>query len=247
VSAATPGRPVGVRVEDIDGKPIVAPGFPWNLVRESRVGIDVARLFLRFPELAAQPRGNGDPVLVLPGYGGGDGSTWLLRAYLRWLGHDAVGWGLGFNRGDVPRLVRLIIPRVIALGRARGTPVSLVGWSLGGVIAREASRERPEAVRQVITLGTPVVGGPKYTAVGDSYRKRGFDLDDLEARTLAREAVPLTRPVTAVFSRGDGVVAWRACIDRHNSVVEHIEVSGTHVGLGYNPDVYRIVAGKLAC
>src|SRR5262245_39277097 len=67
VSAATrpPGRPIGVRVEDVDGGAIIAPAFPWNLVRESRVGLDVARLFLRFPELATQPRGSGDPVLVL--------------------------------------------------------------------------------------------------------------------------------------------------------------------------------------
>jgi pimeloyl-ACP methyl ester carboxylesterase len=146
----------------------------------------------------------------------------------------------------VPALVPLVIARVLAFVQERGMPVSLVGWSLGGVIAREAMRERPDVVTRVVTLGTPVVGGPKYTSVGAVYRRRGYDLEDIETRARAREAVPLTRPVTAIFSRGDGIVAWRACIDRHNAVVEHVEVTGTHIGLAMNPDVWRIVAQRLA-
>jgi pimeloyl-ACP methyl ester carboxylesterase len=192
-----------------------------------------------------QPRGTGDPVLVVPGFGTGDASTAPLRGYLRWLGHDVRGWGLGVNGGDVALLVRLLIERIVAVASERQLPVALIGWSLGGVLAREAMRERPEIVARVITLGTPVVGGPKYTTVAEIYRRRGYDLDAIEAAARARDAVPLRRPVTALFSRGDGVVAWQACVDRSNEVVEHVEVDGTHVGLGMNPDVYRIVAHRL--
>ena len=225
--------------------PIVPPGFPWSLLSEARVALEVPRLLLRAPGLAMQPRGTGDPVLVVPGFGTGDASTAPLRGYLRWLGHDVRGWGLGVNGGDVALLVRLLIERIVAVASERQLPVALIGWSLGGVLVREAMRERPDIVARVITLGTPVVGGPKYTTVAEVYRRRGYDLDAIEAAARARDAVPLRRPVTALFSRGDGVVAWQACVDRSNEVVEHVEVDGTHVGLGMNPDVYRIVAHRL--
>jgi pimeloyl-ACP methyl ester carboxylesterase len=226
-------------------EPNVPPGFPWNLLREARVAFEVPRLLLRAASLAMQPQGSGNPVLVVPGFGTGDASTAPLRGYLRWLGHDVRGWGLGVNGGDVTLLVRLLLDRITVFARERQCPVALIGWSLGGLLAREAMRERPEIVARVITLGTPVVGGPKYTTVGEVYRRRGYDLDAIEAAARARDAVPLRRPVTAVFSRSDGVVAWQACIDRFNEVVEHVEVGGTHVGLGMNPDVYGIVAHRL--
>jgi len=114
------------------------------------------------------------------------------------------------------------------------------------VLARETARERPELVERVITFGTPVVGGPKYTAVADAYRRQGHDLDAIEVAAAARDRVPLRVPVTAIYSRADGIVAWEACIDPTNRDVEHIEVGGAHVGLGFNPDVYRIVAERLA-
>ena len=85
----------------------------------------------------------------------------------------------------------------------------LVGWSLGGFIAREYAREHPQHVRQVITLGSPVIGGPRYTATARWYASQGFDLDELEQAVAARYANPLTVPITAIYSRRDGVVAWR--------------------------------------
>jgi hypothetical protein len=98
----------------------------------------------------------------------------------------------------------------------------------------------------VITLGSPVVGGPKYTAVAGAYRRQGIDLDAIEAEVAARNRQPLETPVTAVYSRSDGVVAWQACIDRHARNVEHVEVETTHLGLGFSPDVFRIIAERLA-
>ena len=158
--------------------------------------------------------------MVLPGFATGDGATSLLRAYLSFLGHDVHPWGLGRNDGDVPRLLALLVARVTALRHSTGRPVRLVGWSLGGYLAREISRDVPADVNRVVTLGSPVVGGPKYTLAARAYRRRGVDIDAIEAAVDAREAVPLTRPVSAIYSRKDGVVAWQACVDGRNGCVE---------------------------
>jgi pimeloyl-ACP methyl ester carboxylesterase len=183
---------------------------------------------------------------VLPGFATDDFATALLRGYLSFLGHDARPWGLGRNDGDVRRLLPLLVSRVSALHRSTGRAVRLVGWSLGGYLAREISRDVPADVDRVVTLGSPVVGGPKYTLAARAYRRRGVDMEAIEAAVEAREAVPLTRPVSAIYSRRDGVVAWQACVDRRNRCVEHIEVSSTHLGLAFSPEVYLLVATRLA-
>lgn len=184
--------------------------------------------------------------MVLPGFATGDRATSILRAYLSFLGHDVHPWGLGRNDGDVPRLLALLVSRVAGLRRSAGRPVRLVGWSLGGYLAREVSRDIPSDVDRVVTLGAPVVGGPKYTLAARAYRRRGADMDAIEAAVDAREAVPLTRPVSAIYSRKDGVVAWQACVDERNDCVDHVEVSSTHVGLAFSPDVYLLVATRLS-
>jgi esterase/lipase len=219
--------------------PIGLLGQAWGL-------LELPRLLVQFPKLARQPRGRGERVLVLPGYGAGDASTAPLRAYVRFLGYRPRGWGLGRNDGEVPDLLPRVVERLEAVSREEGRSVGIIGWSLGGYLAREAARERPQAVRQVITLGSPVVGGPKYTAVAGAYRLRGIDLDAIEAAVAERNRLPLDTPVTAVYSRSDGVVAWQACIDRHAQKVEHVEVETTHLGLGLSPEVFQIIAERLA-
>lgn len=225
--------------------PDLRPPGRLGLLREAATPLALARLLAAAPDLARQPRGGGEPVLVLPGFGTSDASTALLRAYLGRLGYRAFGWGLGTNRGDVADLVPQVIHRTEVLARATSTRVRLVGWSLGGTLARETARERPEVVERVVTMGTPVVGGPKYTAVARVYAAQGFDLDAIEHVVAERNRVPLRVPVTALYSRNDGVVAWTACIDHHNDV-EHVEVRSTHLGLGVDPDVYRVLADRLA-
>ncbi len=219
---------------------------PNRLVGEALGLLELPRLLTRFPELSRQPRGSGQRVLVLPGFGAGDGSTSVLRTYMRWLGYRPRGWGLGRNGGEVPELLPRVVERLESLAREEGGPIGLIGWSLGGYLAREAARECPQAASRVITLGSPVVGGPKYTAVAAAYRRRGVDLDAIEAAVAERNRQTLETPVTAIYSRRDGVVAWKACIDRHTPDVEHVEVETTHLGLGFSPDVYRIVAERLA-
>jgi pimeloyl-ACP methyl ester carboxylesterase len=185
--------------------------------------------------------------MVVPGFATDDGWTTNLRQFLSSIGYHTVGWGLGRNRGNVPKLVPRLVDQVARLSRDRRAPVSLIGWSLGGYLAREAARERGDLVDRVITLGAPVVGGPKYTASAPMYRRKGYDLDDIEAMVLEREKRPIETPIHAVYSRSDAVVAWRAAIDAFaNPWVEHHEVSTSHLGMISSPRVYRLVADLLA-
>ena len=138
---------------------------------------EVPRLLLRLPRLRRRPRAEGAPVLAIPGFGASDASLWALRRYLRSLGYRVRGWGLGRNNGNVPELIPKVVERAARLALDARAPVRLVGWSLGGNLAREAARERPEAVERIVTLGTPVVGGPKYTLAAGYFRQQGFDLD----------------------------------------------------------------------
>jgi len=217
-----------------------------GLVREIRGLLELPRLLLRFPGLARQPRGRGEPVLVLPGYSASNASTVVLQAYLRLLGYQVRGLGRGAPSKEVPELLVRVLKRLIHFARKAGQEVRIIGWSLGGYLAREAARERPDLVRQVITLGTPVVGGPKYTVFVHGLRDRGVDVDAMEAQVEVRNRRSLTTPVTAIYSRADAVVTWEACIDRQGLNVEHIEVNTTHLGLGFSPEVYRIIARRLA-
>jgi len=209
--------------------------------------LELPRLGWQLPNLLREPRGDGAPVYVLPGFGADDRSTWPLRRYLQLLSHDVRGWSLGTNRAQVPQAIEEIGVRVEeAAGRA-GRPVAIVGWSLGGYIAREVARDRPGVVRRVVTFGSPVIGGPKYTTVAALASRQGWDLDEIEALVEERKQVPLRVPVTAVYSRRDGVVAWQACIDPEDGApIEHREVASTHLGLGFSAEVYRLVARALA-
>jgi len=222
------------------------PAFS-GVFREARGLMELPRLLLRLPRLACQSRGAGAPVLILPGYGTGDGSTTILKGYLRLLGYRARGWGLGRNKGELVDLLPRVLKRVASFSRRSEQKVALIGWSFGGYLARELARERPELIRQVITLGTPVVGGPKYTSVAAIYRSRGMDLDAIAAEVERRNlSSSLQVPVTAIYSRADAIVAWQACIDRQTPDVEHVEVSTTHLGLGFSPEVFQIIAQRLA-
>ncbi len=240
----TDGRRTPDRHFDFDTIPEVDGSR--GLFREAAVVAEFLRWSIAWPGMLGLPRGCGRTVVVLPGFGAGDASTIALRSFLRLLGHRPQGWGLGTNRGNAQQLLPQVTRVLCDAAEGAGEPVILVGWSLGGYLAREGARERPEAVRRIVTMGSPVVGGPKYTAVAPYYRAQGIDLDRIEAAVRERDRVPLACPVTAIYSRRDGVVAWQACIDKVNPQVEHVEVRSTHVGLGFNPDVLSIVARRLA-
>jgi pimeloyl-ACP methyl ester carboxylesterase len=228
----------------IEYDPISPPGR-LDTLQELRLPFDALRwapswLTARSGR-APQPRS----VILLPGFGAGPRSMRLMESFLRRRGHRVRDWGLGRNDGDARKL-RAQLTRVVEESMAsHGEPVVLVGWSLGGYIAREYAREHAEQVRRVVTLGSPVIGGPRYTATARWYRSQGHDLEAMERAVAARYATPIRVPVTAVYSRRDGIVAWQACIDRWSPDVRHVEVSETHVGLGFAPRVLAIVAGEL--
>ena len=225
---------------------LIEPPDPSRVISEARGLIELPRLLLRFPALALQARGHGQPVLILPGYGAGDGSTVLLKSYLFMLGYRARGWGLGRNNGETSELLPRILKRVSSLARRNRQKVHLIGWSFGGYLARELARERADLIGKVVTLGTPVVGGPKYTVVANRMRQRGIDVDAIAADVERRNQIALNTQVIAIYSRRDAMVAWQACIDRNTPNVEHIEVRTTHFGFGFSPEVYKIIAQRLA-
>ena len=218
---------------------------PSSVIREVRGLLEFPRLLLHFPELARQPRGQGQPVLILPGYGSGDISTSLLKGYLRLLGYRARGWGLGRNNGNAVELLPRVLKRVASLGRRYNHKVHLIGWSFGGYLARELARERADLIGHVVTLGTPVVGGPKYTVFAKKFQSQGVDVDAMAAAIELRNKISMCTPVVAIYSRRDGIVAWKACIDNIGANVEHVEVHTTHFGFGFSADVYKIIAQRL--
>jgi alpha-beta hydrolase superfamily lysophospholipase len=185
-------------------------------------------------------------VLVLPGMGVGDWTTRSLRRHLRRLGFDARGWGLGRHNPDVPATLDRLLPRLEALALERGRPVALVGWSLGGVVARELARLRPDLVARVVTLGAPVRGGVRHTAIGSLFRLRGWNLAELERLFAAASTVPIRVPVLAIWSRRDGIVDWRASIDDFTPGARNLEATSCHWGLGVDPEVWSAVADELA-
>ena len=229
-------------------EPIRPPSMFLALTEPQRAFCELSSLSAAAPLLGCAPHGDGHPVLVLPGFVTSDRSTAILRRFLSGLGYDAHGWELGRNLG--PRAIGWEGERLIdRLHEVHdGEKVSLVGWSLGGVMARELARRHPEMIRQVITLGSPFTGDPRASTVSRAYEAiTGDRIDSIHLRErLAESAKPPPVPSTAIFSKGDGVVPWRNCIEPCSDHTDNIEVYGSHCGLGVNPAVLYAVADRLA-
>jgi len=230
-------------VPELPSKP---PSLLAAVPRQLEAFVELARLARARARLAAAPRGDGGPVLVFPGMGVGDVSTRAIRHTLRRLGHDARPWRLGRNRPDVAAFLERLLPRLEALAAARRRRVALVGWSLGGILARELARLRPDLVHRVVTLGSPVVGGFRHTAVAGLFRIQGWNLAEVERLVAEANRTPIRVPVTALWSRRDGIVAWQACVDVATPDVENLEAGSCHWGLGFDPDVLDVIAARLA-
>jgi len=226
------------------------PSALLALTELPRALAEFGSLPLAAPLLATAPRGDGHSVLVLPGFMTSDASTAVLRRYLKRLGYDAHAWELGRNLGPraIGREGEKLVARLRQVHELTGEKVSLVGWSLGGVMARLVARRVPDAVRQVITLGSPFAGSPRSTNVWRAYEvMTGQKVDDAHTRgQLLESATPIPVPATAIYSREDGVVAWQGCLEPDGPISENIQVHGSHCGLGVNPAVLYAVADRLA-
>ncbi len=200
-------------------------------------------------ELRTLPQGDGHPVLVLPGFLAGRASTKYLRDFLRDLGYYTHDWNLGTNLGVNPKVEDKLRARVLGLHAFHGRRISLIGWSAGGIYAREVAREYPDLIRNVITLGSPIRGNVQASRAWRLYRavNRGEHLESLmtEEAKFGR-AEPLTVPTTCIYSRTDGIVSWECCTSLPAETTENIEVRGTHLGYGHNMQVLRIIADRLA-
>ena len=196
-----------------------------------------------------------------------------LREFLNKSGYSAEGWGLGTNfagrdwsgnisdltegwaRDDrdrpdngesaVPALCDKVGEIVKRRSEELGRPIALIGWSLGGMLVREAARDNPDCVSMVITLGAPLVGGPKYTFVNGRYRRSGMDVDWVLKQTIARHETPLQCPVISIYSKHDAVVHWSVSIDRWTPHTVHHEVNCTHSAFPFHVPTFRLIKSEL--
>jgi pimeloyl-ACP methyl ester carboxylesterase len=219
------------------------------LTEPVRALVDLTALLVAAPWLATAPRGDCHGVLVLPGLLASDTSTLPLRRYLGWLGYDVCGWDLGRNRGPTEEVLAGLPRGLLAHARRTGRPVSLVGWSLGGVYARELARHHAKHVRQVITLGSPfAMRDPKrQSRVSRSYQRlRHLHADAARLPTPEQRARPIGVPSTSVYSRLDGIVSWHACVEPETERHQNVEVRCSHIGFGVDPATLWLIADRLA-
>ena len=224
------------------------PPSPLLLLSEGRGLHEFASSIAFAPLLRLAPRGDGHPVLALPGFLAGDMSTYLMRRYLRALGYRAEGWELGRNIGGFYRMRSVLRARLARLRNETGEKVSLIGWSLGGVFARDLALQASDAVRSVITLGSPFARDLNASNARRLYEQvTGERASDARAEDLAAIGGDLPVPATSIYSKMDGVVNWRCSIAREGPRAENIEILlASHIGLGGNPAALWAIADRLA-
>ncbi len=236
--------------ENIDfdhNEPSAPPSFWLGLAEFRSIGGFIAGM-MAYPWLRRLPRGDGHPVLVIPGFCGVDANTLPLRYFLRKQGYIPYGWGQGTNRGITDQTMIQMTRRIEEISKLNQKKVSVIGWSLGGVIAREAARNNADLVRCVITLGSPLRGNHKATRAWNLYKllNRKRLAIDLAPEAINQRMQPLQVPITSIYSRSDGIVAWPCSTVRKSKLAENIEVTCSHIGFGYDPQVLYAIADRLA-
>jgi len=197
-----------------------------------------------------RPRGLARPVLVIPGFQATDGMTGRLRGHLKRHDFRVHGWGQGANIGLTDALVDGLVERFEGLREQYDEPISIVGWSFGGVLARWLAHTYPDDVRQIICLGSPWRADgerTRATAMFERSRKKNGISDRARPMVdLLRGPVPV--PCTAVWSKTDGIVRWNGCAVEPSLAppAENVVVPSSHVGLVANPLVLDVVVDRLA-
>lgn len=224
------------------------PSWLLTVAEPGRFGVELPASLLADAVLPGSAEGAGRPVLVLPGFGSPDAATSRGRGHLRRLGYRTYGWGLGRNHGLTDSILDGVVARLEEVHDRAGRPVSVVGWSFGGLLARWLAHQRPELVREVACLGSPYRAEGEHTRTTPFFERsarthglsaRAFDVVD-QART------PLPARVTAIFSRTDGMVPWRGCLTLPEEQGEDIAVPSSHAGLLTNPLPLTVLADRLA-
>jgi len=226
------------------GDALEAPG-PLLMLLETRAPWEAAALVAASPWLARLPRGDGHPVVVFPGLGASDITTLPLRRFLRRRGYSPYAWNLGFNLGPRPGVLDNCRSLVQQAAHRHGERVSLIGWSLGGIYAREIAKEQPQHARCVITLGTPFAGHPRATNAWRFYQKVSGQVMHDEAMLEQLRMAPAC-PTTSIYSRSDGVVAWPCSLNPVAHHTENIEIHASHLGMGMNPLALYAIVDRLA-
>ncbi len=221
-----------------------APGA-FLIAMEARAPWELGAMLAAWPFLKTMPEGDGHAVIVFPGLGAGDLTTAPLRSFLKAQGYETHGWDLGLNFGPRDGVLKKSVERVMDIHATTKRKVSLIGWSLGGLYAREFAKALPKHVRSVITLGTPFAGDPKATNAWRFYELvSGHKLQDKNMLAHLKAAPPV--PTTSIFSRTDGVVSWPLSLQKESKTAENIEIIASHVGMGMNPTALYAIADRLS-
>jgi pimeloyl-ACP methyl ester carboxylesterase len=204
----------------------------------------------KFSRLNVAKVGDGHPVIIFPGLGADGRSVATLCAHCRTLGYDAVDWGQGFNtgpKGDFDDWLTVLKSQVADLLDGHTQQATLIGWSLGGLYAREIAKLMAPRIRHVITIGTPFNADADYTNVGWMFRLLSGSSPAIGSVLSQRLRTPPPMRTTAIYSRSDGVVAWQTCRhDQSSPLVQDIEVNSSHIGMGWNREVLDVVTQCLA-
>lgn len=215
---------------------------PWRAAKEL--------MMLAMMQSEDVPTGDGHPVIIFPGLAAGGKSVAPLRKHCESLGYAAMDWGRGYNvgpKGDIDEWMKNLAEHTSSLLGPHKQSATLVGWSLGGLYARELAKLLGPRVRQVITIGTPFNAGVHHTNVGWLFKLlTGSEPTPDPARTEQLRTPPPV-PTLSIYSRNDGVVAWQTCRpDIASALADDVEIDGSHMGMGWNPEVLRIVGDRLA-
>ena len=221
-----------------------APGI-WLKLLEARAPFEHWFSIMACPAWGLAAGGDGHAVLVLPGLAASDASTLVMRRFLDSRGFSTRGWGQGMNLGLRDGVIKTALTSLRAASESTGRKVSLVGWSLGGLYARELAKIAPEAVRFVVTLGSPFTGHPRETNAWKLYEfGSGHKIDSRDLHTPLRVAPPV--PTTSILSRTDGIVSWKCSVEGRRELAENILVESSHMGLGAHPAALYAIADRLA-
>lgn len=224
-----------------------APARPQvhHLLRNASLPIDSARTRSQAGSLARHMRGDGRHILLIPGLLASESRMEAMRAILNAAGYDAHGWGMGRNLGPRSDSLERIDRRVDQIRRESGGKVTLVGWSLGGLFAREYAKHAAGKVGGIVTMGTPFSGDPRANHAWRLYQLvSGFPVDQ-PPFACRREEKPPVRTI-ALWSRRDGVILPECARGRNGERDQAIEVDCTHMGFAASPEGILAVGQALA-